>query len=523
MRLLKIGRDSACDIVLHSDKVSSLHAELTMLNSGDITIEDKGSSNGTYVMNQRIKPGATVKVRRGDAIRFADVELQWSQVPMPEDNSAYQGVYGIGSHFNNDFQISGATVSRYHATVKHGKDGKFYFIDHSKNGSTVDGVKVPPHNPIRIKKKSSVVCGGVPVDLSRLPWPTDMWKYVTGIAASVAAVVLLVYAGMKIIVPSGPSVEVLQKATVCLVEDYYIEITFKDDPFASKIKGWPTKWYIGLVEAKNGEKEMAIDGSKENIKPFSTMGTAFFISEHGELGTNRHLARPWEYLNADQLDEIRQLIMKKKRSMSSDMGTYLQWAYENKILSYEDAIAYLGRLSESTYNISGSFEFMGTILTGSQVKNYMDIPACQVIATSDNDKKDVALLRLNSKKTPEDIVKNGFYDITTARVDETSLKPQNDELTIIGYPQEKGTGNTIISDGKEYLPTVHRTYISKTPDANMFQLQSNVVAGQSGSPVIDKKHNLVGVVWGSVRSTDVAYGCNIKHLKDLYEQHKVKE
>ena len=52
MRLLKIGRDAGCDIVLHSDKVSSLHAEITLMNSGDIMLEDKGSRNGTFIMNQ---------------------------------------------------------------------------------------------------------------------------------------------------------------------------------------------------------------------------------------------------------------------------------------------------------------------------------------------------------------------------------------------------------------------------------------------------------------------------------------
>ena len=189
MRLLKIGRDASCDIVLHSDKVSSLHAELTLLNSGDITLEDKGSHNGTFIMNRPIKPGKPVNVRRGDAIRFADVELQWSQIPQPEDNSAFKGVYGIGSHFNNDFQIAGATVSRYHATVKQGKDGKMYIIDHSKNGTTVDGTKIQSNTLHRIKKSSAIVCGGVPVDLSRLPWPSSALKYIIGIAASILVLV----------------------------------------------------------------------------------------------------------------------------------------------------------------------------------------------------------------------------------------------------------------------------------------------------------------------------------------------
>ena len=123
MRLLKVGRDASCDIVLHSDKVSSLHAEITLLNNGDILLEDKGSRNGTFLMNKPINPGTAVTVRRGDMIRFADVELQWGQIPMPEDNSSFKALYGIGSNFRNEIQISGNTVSRFHATLKIGKDG----------------------------------------------------------------------------------------------------------------------------------------------------------------------------------------------------------------------------------------------------------------------------------------------------------------------------------------------------------------------------------------------------------------
>ena len=145
-----------------------------------------------------------------------------------------------------------------------------------------------------------------------------------------------------------------------------------------------------------------------------------------------------------------------------------------------------------------------------------------MIAESGSEDKDVAMIRLNSKKTPEEIVKNGFYDINEARTDEKSLVPQEEELTSIGFPAEYGTGNNIVSKGKEYLPTVHRMYISKIPDDNQFQLQSNVVGGQSGSPIIDKSHRLVGVVWGSHRGTDVAYGCNIKHLKELYDKNKAR-
>lgn len=122
---------------------------------------------------------------------------------MPEDNSAYKAIYGIGTNFNNDIQISGATVSRYHATIKHGKDGKIYIFDHSKNGTTVDGIKITPNSPYRIKKKSAITCGGVPVDLStRLPWPQSIWKPIATIAA---AVIVLAGLGLGIKAIGKPS------------------------------------------------------------------------------------------------------------------------------------------------------------------------------------------------------------------------------------------------------------------------------------------------------------------------------
>ena len=59
MKLIKIGSSSSCDIVLHSEYVSGHHADLLILDDGQVTIEDRGSTNGTFVgTNQkRINPG----------------------------------------------------------------------------------------------------------------------------------------------------------------------------------------------------------------------------------------------------------------------------------------------------------------------------------------------------------------------------------------------------------------------------------------------------------------------------------
>lgn len=525
MRLLKIGRDASCDIVMHSPSVSSLHAELTLLNSGDILLEDKGSRNGTFIMNQPIKPNKPVNVRRGDAIRFADVELQWSQVPMPEDNSAYQGIYGIGSHFNNDFQISGGTVSRYHATVKHGRDGKMYIVDHSKNGTMVNGTKIPSNTPYRIKKSSAVVCGGVPVDLSRLPWPKDLWKYIAGIAASVLILVGVGFGAWEIINKTGtdePSVADLEKATVCVLERYYLEATFKDDPLRDKCPSelWPEHWVFGL----DSDGNVALGTlTGIDIKPFGGLGTAFFISENGELGTNRHIAVPWEYDS-----ENKEMVTQEMQKLLSDaiLNHVINLIFNGHVAnlrSMDDVLAIIKRLEKSELVISGRMDYMGIIMKDQAVSTISDLTACQVIAESGDEKKDVALIRLNTPITPHNVLETGFYDIEHARIDETSLKVQEEELTTIGYPQEYGTGSQIVGDGKAFLPQVQRTYISIAPDENRFQIQCNVVGGQSGSPIIDSQRRLVGVVWGSHRGTDVAYGCNIKHLKELYDKHKIRK
>lgn len=521
MRLIKIGRDSACDIVLHSEMVSSLHAEITLLNSGDIMIEDKGSRNGTFVMNQPIKPGKPVNIRRGDMVRFANVELQWGQIPLPEDNSAYKAIYGIGSHFNNEIQISGSTVSRYHATVKVGKDNKVYLIDHSKNGTTVDGVKIPSNTPCRIKKNSAVSCGGVTVNLkNKVQWPTDILPTLLKIAAIVIVLVGVGFGTWKLWPSKKTSLKALENATACVYGAYYIDLVFDDDPFIGKVKGWPESWQFGVL---NGELALGTLTGLQ-ISPIAYTGTAFFISPDGELGTNRHIAVPWEYINNDQKDAIRQNL---EKFFNNSVNPYLQNLLNASIalngLSADDAIAMYSRLQKSSYKITGHFDFLGLIMPGTNITTIADLLSCQVIADSGSEDKDVAMIRLNSKKTPEDIVKAGYYDINKARLDEQTLVPQEEELTTIGYPAQFGTGENIVSKGKEYLPTVHRTYVSKTPDDNQFQMQSNIVGGQSGSPIVDKNHRLVGVVWGSHRGTEVAYGTNIKHLKELYDKNKARK
>lgn len=522
MRLLKVGRDSNCDIVLHSDKASALHAEITILNNGDILLEDKNSRNGTFVMNRPIKPGTQVSIKRGDAIRFGDVELIWNQIPMPEDLSNYKAVYGIGTSMRNDIQIAGNTVSRYHATLKIDRKGKAFLQDHSKNGSTINGERLNPGQTRQIKRGDSIVCGGVPVNLAQFI-PSNNLSKIIGIAATIAILVVGGWAAWKYI-PWNNSItpvttQAMENASACVYGGYYYEINVKDDPFKNVIKGWPDKWYMGI--GPNGK--LQVNTTTDELSPLGYTGTAFFISKDGEMGTNRHIAVPWEYRDADDEENIRQQMEKARQATSGNLYELLAYNVMTGALSADDANAWLRRYQNSPLEISGKHAFFGIGLTGSKVNNQIDLQQAQVIAESGDPKKDVALIRLNSRKTPDYIVKMGaIYDIEHARVDERSLKPQDEELTIIGYPMGETVANETF-DGKELRPTIHKASLSKTPDDNQIQIQAVGIGGQSGSPVIDKSHRLVGVLCSGFKGTEVTYCCNIKHLVELYNKNRVRE
>ncbi len=61
---LIIGRSSELDIVLVEDMVSRKHAKIT-LSGGKITIEDLGSTNGTFVNGEKVKSS---RIKEGDRI-----------------------------------------------------------------------------------------------------------------------------------------------------------------------------------------------------------------------------------------------------------------------------------------------------------------------------------------------------------------------------------------------------------------------------------------------------------------------
>lgn len=521
MKLIKIGKDTKCDLVLKSDYVSALHAELTILDDGQMFIEDKGSTNGTFIGKKKLEKGQEYPVQFGDSITFADTPLVWAQVPQKENLSAYKAVYNIGTNFRNEILLNNQTVSRYHASLRIGKNGKAYIRDNkSVNKTKLNGVPIEANKDIPIKRSDNIVCGTEDItERIKNLIPASNFKKIGIITGAIAAVAILACVIiMKLIPDPTPDPRALRDAVVYVRASYHYIVKFKDNPM-------PDSW----------------DGKIEDIasdQPYSA--TAFFLDRNGFMGTNRHVAVPWEYRTEEDESKLRGLVEERlnlcAKAWMSQAGFQVtvkdeeeldkikafpetplfKSIYKHLLNSkdpYTELIKVLDRIKKSDYDISGEIDDITVGYAGRYYTHTDEFQRCNVICDSQNKDIDVAILQLNNKKTPDEIK----YVFSPDKFFTGTLVPLQDELVTIGYPLGLLMGK---DDTKKSIePTIRETKCSKEPSKYVFEFQSNSIAGSSGSPVFNKKGQLVGVL-------DAAYqiaggpstAVHAKYLKKLYDE-----
>src|SRR5258706_9175069 len=81
---LGAGRASDNELVLDDISVSRRHARLTF-DAGQMTVEDLGSANGSYIGSQRLAPNTPSLVPGDQAARLGDIELRFvpTEAPRP--------------------------------------------------------------------------------------------------------------------------------------------------------------------------------------------------------------------------------------------------------------------------------------------------------------------------------------------------------------------------------------------------------------------------------------------------------
>ena len=84
-RVLTIGRDRSCGVILTAKTVSRAHARLYE-DHGMRFVEDQGSANGTKVNDQVIPPHLPVRLRHGDRIQVGPQLFLFSHPAELEDD-----------------------------------------------------------------------------------------------------------------------------------------------------------------------------------------------------------------------------------------------------------------------------------------------------------------------------------------------------------------------------------------------------------------------------------------------------
>lgn len=76
MKTFNIGRNVTNDIVLNDKMISRQHAQLIILDNGQVIIKDLGSSNGTFVNGNKI---IECNLKAGDIVKCGTTFVKWTQ------------------------------------------------------------------------------------------------------------------------------------------------------------------------------------------------------------------------------------------------------------------------------------------------------------------------------------------------------------------------------------------------------------------------------------------------------------
>ena len=494
MKLIVIGSNSNSHIRLNSQFVSGYHAELLLLDNGEILLTDKGSKNGTYINDQRLQPNKDIPIKRGDSVRFADQVLDWRNVPalpMP-DFSKIKEMRGIGTNFRNKHQLQGERVSRFHATLIKKSDKNWYIQDHSKNGTTVNGKAIPSNQDIKLKKGDKILCAGVPVpNPCGEGKPINYRKIIT-----VLSIILLLCGGSYGIyslkgcqgrgpIPITPKPmsdsEIYSKyknSTVLLIGYYYYKVSAGNLDL-SKLD-LPTE-----VVISNG-KLKAVNGQRNNMNLYT--GTGFYISEDGKIVTNLHIVRPW--------------LFDKELSLISDQYKMFMAsaASENPALN-----AFTAQIK-----VEGVLAYIGMIPNGAYFSDE-NLKQCRELIAHNNTDKDVAILQLETKKLPD--LNYSIVDINQAVVNDSDIQVGSHIYTM-GFPFGLTLQDLKSPNGIQLLG--HGGSITQECTNYSFGFDAASYGGASGSPIFNDKGQLIGVLNSGIsKSQGFNYAIKASHVIDL--------
>ncbi len=80
---LSIGRTKENDLTIEDASISKIHASLALNTEKQIMVADTGSTNGTFINDERIAYGKAFLIPDGAKVKFGTVEVSFEYLPKP--------------------------------------------------------------------------------------------------------------------------------------------------------------------------------------------------------------------------------------------------------------------------------------------------------------------------------------------------------------------------------------------------------------------------------------------------------
>ena len=287
---------------------------------------------------------------------------------------------------------------------------------------------------------------------------------------------------------------------------------------------------------------------KDSIVVATSYGTGFFVSEFGEIVTNHHVVAS-TVLEKEASKSLKKMFKAVKEECLVEYNEYNNLMAEllNITTKYERNYSATGYISENDYNTYQNAsnyvkmckekleycEFLYRLVDNidmsdaelkyankvsiayndEYITSATDFVPCVVKKT--DEKNDLAIIQLSSKKTPED---KAIFEILDENPMETSslfYPGKNDKLIMIGFnlgPALALTENGVLSQCTSGMITQERD------NCYMYSIPS--LHGSSGSPVVNQKGELVAINFAGLDFTqNFNYGIKVDFLRRLYNNY----
>ena len=290
----------------------------------------------------------------------------------------------------------------------------------------------------------------------------------------------------------------------------------------------------------DGENLVNLTADEEEIKKNKSMsfGTGFFISQTGEILTNRHVAAPsidnsavkgkvkdlvkaiTELINFVQEDLISQYnaleeqkdacwyldywgnIIKDEAQISSINQQQVQLVNQ-----FEENMQTITTLKETDFSelLTRCISELGIAYNDTYVTSPADFKPCVLIRESQDKDTDLALLQLKDKVTPEKC-----YVFELPEETEENKLEINEHVAMISYNAGIQLSNTAVGIQAQ----LNTGNISQQNDGVKVMYSIPALQGSSGSPVINEYGELVAVNFAGLTGTQsYNFGIVTKRIK----------